>query len=141
MQYIAPHHLKEKSGGKPVVMLPLILFTDDTSGNKSKKWHKFDSWSLTFAGMARKENTRIANIHFYCCSDVVSAVEMSEPLVAELLKLERDGIETYDAMLKLNVLVVTPVICILADNPRASELLNHLGPSSRKYCRMCMVSI
>ncbi len=27
----------------------------------------------------------------------------------------------------------------LAPMPRASELLNHLGSSSRKYCRMCMV--
>jgi len=85
--------------------------------------------------MARKENTKIANIHFYCCSDVVSAIEMAQPLVTELIHLEREGIEMYDAMLQLNVLVVTPVICILADNPRASELLNHLGPSSRKYCR------
>ncbi len=66
---------------------------------------------------------------------------MAEPLVTEQLELEQNGIEAYDAMLKLNVLVVAPVICILADNPRASELLNHLGPSSRKNCRMCMVSI
>ena len=41
--YLSSHPLKEKFN-KPVVMLPLILFTDDTSGNKSKKWHKFDSW-------------------------------------------------------------------------------------------------
>lgn len=38
------------------------------------------------------------------------------------------------------VLVVAPLMCILADNSRASELLNHLGASARKYCRMCMVS-
>ncbi len=132
MQYIAPHPLQEKSNGKLVVMLPLILFSDDTSGYKSKKWHKFDSWWLTFAGMAWKENAKISNIHFYCCSDVVSAIDMAEPLVTELLELEQNGIEAYDAMLKLNVLVVAPVICILADNPRASELLNHLGPSSRR---------
>ncbi len=71
----------------------------------------------------------------------VSAIDMAEPLVTEQLELEQNGIEAYDAMLKLNVLVVAPVICILADNPRASELLNHLGPSSRRYCRMYMVSI
>lgn len=44
--YLMPHPLKEKAKGKPVVKLPLILFSDDTSGNKSKKWHKFDSWSV-----------------------------------------------------------------------------------------------
>ena len=44
--YLEPHPLKDKAEGKPVVLLPLVLFTDDTSGNKSKKWHKFDSWSV-----------------------------------------------------------------------------------------------
>ena len=101
-------------------MLPLILFTDDTSGNKSKKWHKFDSWSLIFACMTRKDNAMIRNIHFYCCSDVATAVDMTEPLVKELNKLEKDGVEAYDVMLQQEIIVVSPVICILADNPRAS---------------------
>ena len=38
------HPLKARADGKRVVMLPLILFSDDTSGNRSKKWHKFESW-------------------------------------------------------------------------------------------------
>ena len=40
------HHMKAKSVGKPVFMLPLVLFSDVTSGNKSKKWDKFISWYL-----------------------------------------------------------------------------------------------
>ncbi len=43
-------------------------------------------------------------------------------------------------LLDQSVLVVSPLMCILADNPRASEILNHLGPSARRFCRMCMVS-
>ena len=38
------------------------------------------------------------------------------------------------------VLVIAPLMCIICDNPRASELLNHLGSSALKYCRVCMVS-
>ncbi len=30
--------------------IPLILFCDDTSGNKSKKWNKFIEWDLIIAG-------------------------------------------------------------------------------------------
>ena len=131
--------MKERAAGKPVVMLPLILFTDDTSGNKSKKWHKFDSWSLMLAGLPRHENSKIMNIHFICCSDVASAVDMAEAIVEELAALEK-GIEVYDAFLKQIVIVLAPLLCILADNPRASELLNHLGGSAKKYCRMCMVN-
>lgn len=46
----------------------------------------------------------------------------------------------YDAHLQTNVLVVAPILLMLADNPRHSELLNHLGGRANKYCRMCMVS-
>lgn len=128
-----------KAAGRPVVMLPLLLFSDDTSGNRSKKWHKFDSWSVLFAGLPRHENMKIKNIHFICCSDVVSALDMAVPLSHELQDLEMHGVDAYDSVMKKHVLVVAPLMCILADNPRASELLNHLGSSSRKYCRMCMV--
>lgn len=124
---------------KPVVMLPLVLFSDDTSGNKSKKWKKFDSWSVIFAGLPRQDNAKLCNIHFCCCSDIVSALDMTEALAIELTNLELDGIEAYDAFLNRDVIVTAPLMCVLADNPRASELLNHLGPSARRYCRMCMV--
>lgn len=30
--------------------IPLVLFCDDTSGNKSKKWNKFIEWDLIIAG-------------------------------------------------------------------------------------------
>lgn len=132
--------MKEKAAGKCVVMVPLTLFTDDTSGNKSKKWHKFDSWSVMLSGLPRRTNSRIQNIHLYSCSDTVSAVDMAESLVLELLSLAEDGLQAYDAFLKQQVTVLCPLMCVLADNPRASELLNHLGGSARRYCRMCMVS-
>lgn len=141
MEYLAPHPFKERASGKPVVMLPLVLFTDDTSGNRSKKWHKFDSWSIMFSGLSHCENAKLSNIHFCCCSDTASAVDMTVALAPELTKLENDGIVAYDALLKQTVMVISPVMCILADNPRASELINHLGSSSRKFCRMCMVSV
>ena len=45
------HSMKRKAKGLPVVTIPLVLFVDDTSGNKSKKWNKFIEWHLTIAGM------------------------------------------------------------------------------------------
>ena len=89
--------------------------------------------------MPRHENAKIRNIHFYCCSDAVSAVNMTQPLAQELCVLEKDGIEAYDVLLDQPVLVVAPLMCIMADNPCASELVNHLGSAAKKYCHMCMV--
>ena len=64
---------------------------------------------------------------------------MSAPLVEDLLKLE-DGMYMYDASKEEQVLVFAPVMSILCDNPRASELLNHLGSSAKKFCRVCLVN-
>ena len=64
---------------------------------------------------------------------------MAEPLAKDLLELEENGIVTYDACLNEDVLVVTPILCLIYDNPRASELINHLGTSATCYCRLCLV--
>ena len=47
--FTTPHILKAVTANRPVIMLPLILYTDDTSGNKSKHWNKFDCWCLKLA--------------------------------------------------------------------------------------------
>eukprot|EP00731_Ephydatia_muelleri_P033683 Em0035g20a len=137
-QYLSPHPFKAKAAGRRVVTVPLVLFSDDTSGNKSKKWHKFESWSFMLAGLPRNLNAKHENIHFICCSDQMDALGMSGPIADELTGLEMDGIEVYDAYLNEQVLVIAPLLCIICDNPQASKLVNHLGGSANKYCRFCM---
>ena len=122
-------------------MLPLILFTDDTSGNKSKQWNKFDSWCLKLAGLSNKENSNLSNIHLVCCSNKCSVLDMVKPVTDDLLELETSGILAYDAALQEEVLLVAPLLCILGDNPRHSEIMNHAGTSAIKHCRICMVII
>ena len=109
--------------------------------NSTKKWNKFDLWSMLFAGLPRAVNSRHESIHFICCSNQASAIEMADPIVDELLKLETEGLVTYDARLGQEVLVIAPVLCAICDNPRASEITNHTGSSSKKYYRMCQVKI
>lgn len=121
-------------------MAPVILYSDDTSGSKSKKWCKFDIWCLSLAGLPISEARTLENIHFLACSNNVFALDMADALVNELLKLEQ-GVIVYDAVSQCDILVIAPVMCILCDNARASELSNHLGAKAIKYCRICMASI
>ena len=79
------------------------------------------------AGLPLSEARKLQNINFITCSNSVSAVEMTDALVNELLKLE-EGIVVFDCVLGMDVLVISPVMCILCDNARASE-----------FCRKCMV--
>ena len=124
--------------GRPVVMVPLLVYTDDTSGNRSKKWNKFDQWCFLLAGLHRHENAQMHNIHFVTCSNAAGAMDMVEPIVADLKRLE-EGIPVYDAYLQQEALLVAPVMAFLCDNPRHSELLSHAGGRANKYCRVCMV--
>ena len=129
-----------RAAGRPVVMVPIILYSDDTSGNRSKKWHKMDSWCMLFAGLPRKINAQLASIHLMCCSDTLSFLDMAEPIAVELTDLEVEGIAAYDAHLKQPVLVVAPVLCTICDNPRASEMVNHLGGTALCFCSLCQVN-
>ncbi len=65
-------------------------------------------------------------------------MELAEGFIHDLVQLE-EGVVMYDALLKTNVLVGAPVILIIGDNPRASEILSHMGSTANKFCRMCMV--
>lgn len=130
---------KQKSGGHQVVVVPLIIFSDDVSGNISKKWNKFDVWAMILAGLPRAINSHLENIHFLCASNGVDCLKLAKPLVDDLLVLEKKGLLTYDAFLEEVVLAVAPVICGIADNPRASDFTSHYGNSAKKYCRICEV--
>ena len=120
-------------------MLPLVLFADDTSSNRSKKWHKFISWYLRFPGLPSPAHSKVDNVHFICCSDQLNALELAKPIAYGLLVLKTQGIEVFDAFHNQLVLFVAPLICIVDDNPMASELLYHLHGAANKYCRLCEV--
>ena len=135
-----PHPIKEKSKGEPVLIVPILLYTDDSSGNISKKWHAFNNWCFLLAGLPRHINSQLQNIHFICCSDRATVIEMAEPIAQELKYLESSGVVCYNGFLNCSVIVFPRVIGVMCDNPRASELLNHAGSTANKYCRMCLVS-
>ena len=108
--------------------------------DQSKQWNKFDLWCLSLANLPKHEAQAFTNIHFVACSNRISAKKMSGPIVNDLCLLEK-GVCMYDSFLETDVLAIAPVICLLCDNVRASELLNHQGSTAVKLCRLCMVSI
>ena len=138
--YLSPDHYRDIARGNQVLTLPLILYSDDMSGNRSKKWHEFNNWCLLLAGLPRHLNTEVSNIHLISFSDSVSTLDMAAPIAEELLHLETLGIDLFDTHLNQEIHVIAPLLLCICDNPRASELLNHRGSTARKPCRMCLVS-
>ena len=134
--YTSPSPLKSHGeSDRPVVMVPLLMYTDDTSGNRSKKWNKFDCWCFLLADMPQHENAKMHNIHFVTCSNQTDPLSMMEPIIADLKDLRR----VSSLCLKKDVLLVAHVMGFLCDNPRHSEVINHAGGCAKKYCRTCMV--
>ena len=116
------------------------MYSDDTSGNRSKKWNKFDIWCISLACLPRSTAQKSSNIFLVSCSNRASALQMTGPIVDDLHTLEK-GIRVYDSFLKTDIFVIAPVICLLCDNARASELLNHLGSTAVRLCRICTVNL
>ena len=80
------------------------------------------------------------NIHFITASNQVSALDLVDGLLIEDLEmLSSTGCVAFDACLQQRVLVMAPIICLIGDNPRVLELLNHNGSKARMFGRMCMV--
>jgi hypothetical protein len=47
-----PHLTKVAAGGKQTLTLPIVIFSDETSGNPSKKWNHLESYSMFLASLS-----------------------------------------------------------------------------------------
>ena len=92
------------------------------------------------AGLPKALNAQHENIHLMSASNKVPVLQMVKPIVEDLLVLQ-EGIFMFDAYLQQNVLVVAPVLALMGDNPRASEIAGHLTGNPNKFCRQCMVNL
>ncbi|KAJ3282909.1 hypothetical protein HDU79_009557 [Rhizoclosmatium sp. JEL0117] len=132
--------MRAKANGKRVYNVPITLFNDDTSGNVSKKWNKYESWEFSLAGLPFHLTQRLENIFFVCTSKTLSAVE-SGAVICTCMKELRNGIVVRDCLLNEDVLVIgLYAIQILGDNPSHSAIVSHTGVTSHFPCRICEIT-
>ncbi|KAL0087533.1 hypothetical protein J3Q64DRAFT_1847691 [Phycomyces blakesleeanus] len=149
-----PHFLKRHvldETGKPidpklfykVRISPIILFTDDTSGNRSKQYNPYESWSMKFAALSYEERSSIENIHFLSAipkKKGASGMSLLPKIVEDFKRLE-NGLVMFSAKDNENVLVASPLLWIEADTPCHSELCGLRAPTSLYPCRKCYVRL
>ena len=51
----------------PYVLVPLLIYSDDTSGNRYKSGINFDVWCMTLACLPKYDARKFENIHFITC--------------------------------------------------------------------------
>ena len=52
----------------------------------------------------------------------------------------REGVDAFDAHLKMPVKLCTEVSAFVTDYAMMSHVCNHMGPSAKKFCPKCNVS-
>ncbi|KIK56084.1 hypothetical protein GYMLUDRAFT_76242 [Collybiopsis luxurians FD-317 M1] len=125
---------REKARGHRVCAFPIWLYCDDTSGNKSKKWNKHNSFLFTPAGLDCKEAHLQYHVHFLSTSNIAPPLEMLDGIVEQLEAGERQGIWAYDCEAQDMVLVIVSVLAMLGDNPMQSEFACHVGLMGKMFC-------
>lgn len=83
----SPHPTKLLAGGKETLTLPIVIFSDETSGNRSKKWNRLETYSFFLAGLPRKEVTKFSNINFICVSNLVDSETMGKVIATDLASM------------------------------------------------------
>jgi hypothetical protein len=79
-----PSGSQQKAQGKVLRNIPITLYCDDTSGNKSKKWNKHISYYFTLSGLPPKISNQQFNCHFLCTSNITGALELGEMVVEQI---------------------------------------------------------
>ncbi|KAG2361311.1 hypothetical protein BDR07DRAFT_1508499 [Suillus spraguei] len=128
-----------KANGHRVVAYPVLLYCDDTSGNRSKKWNEHNTFLMNAAGLPREHMQREYNLSFICTSNIAPPLEMLEGIVEQLESCQETGIWAYDCSYHDIILVIISVLALLGDNPMQSEFACHAGLMSKFFCRCCWV--
>ncbi|KAH9818305.1 hypothetical protein DFH28DRAFT_888068, partial [Melampsora americana] len=137
-----PNPWRLKANGKIIQHVPITLYSDDTSGNVSKKWNKHMSFYFTLSGLPPGMSNQEYNIHFLATSNKAGALELGDKIVDELNTLGTEGFITYDESIKKEVLVMVVPLCHLGDSPMHAEITNTTNPSvTLNPCRICKLSV
>ncbi|EKM48146.1 uncharacterized protein PHACADRAFT_203180 [Phanerochaete carnosa HHB-10118-sp] len=128
---------RAKAQGRPVLPLLLWMYCDDTSGNGSKKWNKYNSFLFVLAGLPREHVHLPYNIHSLSTSNVAAPLEMLEGISADLRELQDHGLVAWDCVFNEEVIYVPWPFAFLGDNPMQSELASHVGMTGKFFCRVC----
>ncbi|KAL0074303.1 C2H2-type zinc finger transcription factor [Phycomyces blakesleeanus] len=121
----------------PDTIILLIPTHCDTSGNTSKQFNPYESWSMKCAALSFEERCSIENILFISAipkKKGANATLLLSEIVDDLKKLE-NGVVMFSAEDNAYILVVPPLLWIEADTFCHSELCGLGAPNSTYPCR------
>ncbi|KAF8062389.1 hypothetical protein FPV67DRAFT_1422187 [Lyophyllum atratum] len=132
-----PHPLRAKAGSRPVYSIPLAIFIDDVSGNKSKQWNKHFSCYMSNGALPRAKLEEEFHVRFVATSPYATPLEIMQGVRASIEKHFAEPIEAWDCENKEEVLLQTYALLFAGDNPMQAELCSCAGLGTNFFCRTC----
>jgi hypothetical protein len=73
-----PHPLRAKAGSRSVYSVPIIIFIDDVSGNKSKQWNKHYACYMSNGSLPREKLSEEFHVRFVAASPNATPLEIMQ---------------------------------------------------------------
>ncbi|KAH9810625.1 hypothetical protein DFH28DRAFT_1132026 [Melampsora americana] len=128
---------RNRAKGLIIKHIPITLYSDDTSGNVSKKWNKHMSIFFTLSGLPPKMTNQEYNIHFLATSNFPNAIHQFFETF-QFSTHSSQGFTTYNHLTGTEVCVMVVVLCHLGDGPMHAEITNTTSPANTLTpCRIC----
>ncbi|KAF7965722.1 hypothetical protein HWV62_42165 [Athelia sp. TMB] len=134
-----PHPLRATAKGRMVYSIPLIIFEDDVSGNRSKQWNKHYSCYMSNGALPRTKLDNEFHVRFVATSPHAAPLEIMQGVRSSIENAFKDPIEAWDCESGQEVLLRPYALFFPGDNPMQAEMASSSGLSSNHFCRTCKV--
>ncbi|KAJ7674195.1 hypothetical protein B0H17DRAFT_946753 [Mycena rosella] len=132
-----PHPLHATAVSRLVYSIPLIIFIDNVSGNKSKQWNKHFSCYMSNRAISCTKLENEFHVRFVAMSPFASPLEIMQGVRASIEKTFADPVPAWDCEAKEEVLLRSYGLLFAGDNPMQAELCSCVGLNSNFFCRTC----
>ncbi|KAJ6632325.1 hypothetical protein B0H10DRAFT_2159621 [Mycena sp. CBHHK59/15] len=132
-----PHPLRSKAKSRMVYSIPLAVFIDDVSGNKSKQWNKHFSCYMSNGALPRTKLENEFHVCFVGTSPFASPLEIMQGVRSSIEEAFAEPIVAWDCEAKEEVLLRPYGLLFAGDNPMQAELCSCAGLNTNFFCRTC----
>ncbi|KAG2346414.1 hypothetical protein BDR05DRAFT_878375 [Suillus weaverae] len=134
---LSPNPLREKSNGRMVHTVPLLVFMDDVSGNVSKQWNKHHAIYMSNANLPREMLEKEFFVRFVTSSPHAAPMELMRAMKESICNAAESGIIAWDCKYNEEVLLIPYALFLAGDNPMQAEECSHAGLNCNYFCRTC----
>ncbi|KAJ6485284.1 hypothetical protein DFH09DRAFT_1252871 [Mycena vulgaris] len=120
-----------------VYSIPLAIFIDDVSGNKSKQWSKHFSCHMSNGALPRTKLDNELHVRFVAPSLFASPLEIMQSVRSSIEEAFSEHVVAWDCEAKEEVLLRPYGLLFAGDNSMQAELCSCTDLNTNFFCQTC----